>query len=737
MLDFAAGRRDLLKGGALLVGFSMLGLPGARRAHAAEAGAKPLAPDEVDSFLAIGANGNATIYSGKVDLGTGVETAIAQMAAEELDLPFERVSVIQGDTALTPDQGPTWGSLSIQQGGTQIRQAAATAREALLGEASKRLGAPASDLSIKDGVIAEHSGGQRVSYAELIGGEHFSLLVSKSAPLKNPASYSIVGKPVPRVDIPGKVTGTFTYMQDFRVPGMLHGRIVMPAGVGVTLESVDETSIQGIPGIVKIVREQNFLGVVAKTEWAAIKGAQRLKATWSNWEGLPEESKLWDYVRASKIANDDVTSNRGDVAKALPEGAKKLKATYDFAMQTHGSIGPGCAIADLSDGKLTCWTASQDTHRLRFQLAAMLGLKPADVRCIYLEGAGCYGRNGHEDVASEAALMARAVGRPVRAQWMRQDAHGWDPKGPPTLIDLEAALDANGNLLAWKSEFFIPEGGGGTVPLLGAVFAKLPHKTAFSPGNIIRDSAIPYTVPNVRTTCHRLTRTPLRPSWIRTPGRMQNTYANESFLDEVAAAAGADPLEFRLKHLKDARGIDVLEHLAVLSKWQSRPSPRKSGGQGKIATGRGISYVHYELVRTYVGVVAEVEVDRESGAIRAPRFFVVHDCGQIINPDGLKNQIEGNVIMTLSRTLIERLTFNRSHVTSLDWASYPILRFPDAPSVVVEMIDRPNDPPWGAGEPTGSVIPSAISNAVFDATGARLRSVPFHPDEVKAALGAI
>jgi nicotinate dehydrogenase subunit B len=485
------------------------------------------------------------------------------------------------------------------------------------------------------------------------------------------------------------------------------------------------------------VREGNFLGVVAETEWGAIKAAQNLRATWSQWEGLPEQKQLYEHVRATKINKDDVTSNIGNVQEALTRSAKTLKATYDFAIHTHGSIGPSCAVAEIKEGQLTCWTASQATHNLKKQLAAMMNLPVESVRCIYVEGSGCYGRNGHEDAAGDATLLARAVGRPVRVQWMRADEHGWDPKGPPTLIDLRAALDSDNEVIAWESEFFLPEGAAGNVPLIAASLAGLPHETAYAPGNIIQNSAIPYAFPNIRTVCHRLAETPFRPSWIRTPGRMQNTYANEAFIDELAAAVGVDPLDFRLKHLKDPRGIDLLQRLAALSKWEKRPSPQKNAGSGDIAQGRGLSYVKYELNRTYVGAVAEAEVNRHTGEIRVPRFYVVHDCGQIINPDGAENQIDGNVIQTVSRTLLEELTWDNSMVTSLDWASYPIITFPDVPEVVTDLIDRPNEKPWGAGEPSAAVIPAAISNAVFDAIGVRLRSVPFAPAKMKAAMQSI
>jgi CO/xanthine dehydrogenase Mo-binding subunit len=732
---FKTTRRDVLKGGgALVVSFSFGAQAGDALAQTAAA-AKPLALTEVDSYLAIDAKGMCTVYSGKVDLGTGTDTALRQMAAEELDLPLNRIKLVTGDTLLTPDQGTTWGSLTIQSGGVQIRQASAAAKAALLEEAAKRLNVKKEELSVAGGVVS--GGGKRIAYAQLIGGKSFSIKLDPKQPVptKDPKTFKLVGTSVPRVDIPGKATGTFTYMQDFRVPGMLHGRVVRPPAMQAKLESVDEASIKGIRSA-KVIRQGNFLAVVAANEWAAIKGARQLKATWSKWEGLPEQSKLYEHVRATKVAKDEVTSTVGNAAEALGQGAKKLAATYDFAIHTHGSIGPSCAVAEFKDGKLTSWSASQATHTLRKQLAQMFAMPVDDVRCLYLEGAGCYGRNGHEDAAADAALLAKATGKPVRVQWSRADEHGWDPKGPPTLIDLRAAMDGSGTVTAWESEFFIPQSAGGfLVPLVAATLAEMPYEKHIAPGNIIRNSDIPYKFANVKTVCHRLESTPFTPSWIRTPGRMQNTYANECFMDELAVAASADPIEFRLKYLDpaDTRGIEILNRLVALAKWDKRPSP-KGWQSGDVVKGRGVSYVKYELVRTYVGVVAEVEVNRATGIIKVPKFYITHDCGQIINPDGLKNQLEGNIIQTVSRTLLEELKFNRSAVTSLDWASYPILTFPDVPDIAMDLIDRPTMPPWGAGEPAAAVVPSAISNAVFDATGVRLRSIPYTPEKVKAAL---
>jgi CO/xanthine dehydrogenase Mo-binding subunit len=724
-------RREFLKAsGSLVVTFCLPTVAGAQGAPS-----KTVAATDVDGFIAVGADGMVTVYSGKVDLGTGVKTALAQIAAEELDVPFSRIAIIQGDTLLTPDQGVTFGSLTIQNGGMQIRQAAATARAALVEQAAKRLNVPAGELSTRDGACVAKSG-KSVAYTELVGGRNFELKVDAKATPKNPAAYTIVGKSVPRVDIPAKVTGEFTYMQDFKLPDMVHARVVRPTGMKASLESFDDSACRALPGYIRAVREGNFLAVVAENEWDAIRASNAIKAKWSKWEGLPEKSKVFDYVRASKVDNDETLQNVGDSAAALKaSGVKTLKATYDFAIHTHGSIGPSSAVAQWRDGQLVVWSASQQTHLLRKQLAMMFKTPESNVRCLYIEGSGCYGRNGHEDAAADAALIAKAIGRPVRMQWMRHDEHGWDPKGPPTLLDYRGAVDAKGNIVAWESEAFLPVRPKTIqVSLLTAELSGMPTDDAH-PGNIHQGLGIAYNIPNIKSVAHWVSGTPFRPSWIRTPGRMQNTYGNECFLDELASAAGVDPLEMRLKNIKpdDKRGTECLERLAKLANWKPRKGRSDSGD---IATGRGVSYIKYELVRTYVAVACDVEVNRKTGKIAVKKFYVAHDCGQVINPDGLRNQIDGNVIQTVSRALMEDLQFDRSRVTSLDWKSYPIITFPDVPEVVIDIIDRPSERPWGAGEPTAAVVPSAISNAVFDAVGVRLRSVPFTPEKVKAALKA-
>jgi CO/xanthine dehydrogenase Mo-binding subunit len=734
MLGARHSRREVLKtGGAVVVAFAFA--PPAAHGQKTSWPSKAVALDEVESYLVIDANGMVTLYSGKVEIGTGNSTAITQMLAEELSLPFDRVTLVQGDTALTPNQGPTYASLAIQEGGMQVRRAAATAREALLDLAAQRLGVTKGELAVRNGVVRLSSGDREIPYAQLVGDQKSPIKLDPAAPLKSPSDYTIVGTDVPRIDIPAKIFGKFDYVHDLKLPGMLHARVVHPPAVGAQLQRFDDAGCRKIPGYVRAVRKKDFLAVVATDEWSAIRASTTISATWSPWGGLPDESRLFEYVRNSKVERNDVLQSAGDSSAAMNAHGKLLQATYDLAMNTHGSIGPSCAVADFRDGRLTVWTPSQAPHLLREQVAVMLQMTPENVRCIYLEGAGCYGRNGADDCSSEAALIAKEIGRPVRLQWMRADEHGWDPKGPPLLLDYRARIADDGQIVAWESDIFLParpmtRSG---VTLLAAVLGGLP-KFGSGSGTKIPGLGIPYALAANKLTAHWLVDTPLPAAWIRAPGRMHNTFGNESFLDEIAAATGVDPFELRLRHLGDKRGHELLERLREFAKWEPRGS--RARDSGALARGRGVSYGKYELVRTYVGVVADVTVDRTSGRIKVDRVWVAHDCGQIINPNGLRNQIEGNVVQTVSRTLVEKLTFSRSAVTSLNWGSYPILTFPDVPKVDIALIDRPTEVPWGAGEPTTSVIPSAIANAVFDATGARVRSVPFRPATVLARLNA-
>ncbi|GGA66937.1 aldehyde dehydrogenase [Nitratireductor aestuarii] len=733
MNQILISRRSILRGGgALVVSFAMPSVASAASAESLSPAGKSLSGEAVDGFLSIGTDGIVTVYSGKVDLGTGVPTALAQMVAEELDLTLDQIHMITGDTALTPDQGTTSGSNSIMKGGMQLCAAAATARNALLKMAGEKLGVAADELTIEAGVIKPSSGGEGIGFGELVGGKTFELAIDPDAKFKSPDTYKLVGKSIKRFDIPGKVTGTFDYIGDVRVDGMVHARVIRPAAIHADLVSVNEDSVKDIPGLIKVVREGNFLAVVAKTEWAAVKAADALEVEWSDWKGLPDQSKIYDYVRNSEIDKTDVVATAGDAAGALANAKKTLEATYSFPIHSHASLGPSCAVADFKDGKLTCWSPSQGNHALQKQLAEMLQLDAQNIRIVYVEGAGCYGRNGFEDCTADAALLSKLLEVPVRVQWMRHDEHGWDPKGPPSLADLKGAIDDDGKIVAWDSQFYHAQSVGNAVTLVAADLAKLSHQPGGRAGSVQGNADLGYKLPNVQTSVHWVKNTPFRASWIRTPGRLQNTFANECFIDELAAEAKVDPFDLRLSMLEDPRGREVMERLRKLSNWETRPSPA-SNQEGNIARGRGVAYCHYHNTFAYVAAVCEVEVNRESGEIKATRFYVTHDLGQVINPDGLINQVEGNVCHTLSRTLHEELQFDNSSITSLDWVSYPVLTMTGAPEIIVELIDRPEEPPMGGGEPSAAIVTAAVGNAIFDATGVRLRQVPFTPERFKAA----
>jgi nicotinate dehydrogenase subunit B len=716
-------RRDLLKSGCtLVVGFRFQSSASAQDAANSAASGKPVDPKEVDSFLAVNADGTVTIYTGKVDLGTGLRIAIRQMAAEELDLPIDRVTLVEGDTALTPDQGSTGGSTGLTRGGVEVRQAAATARQALL----------------------KLPPGQRMS-------GRFLTKVDPKAPLKDPAQYKVVGKPIPRPDLPAKCTGRHTYVQDFVLPGMLHGRVIRPPAVGARLVSVDESSIRGIPDV-RVVRIANFLGLVAKDEWAAIRAARELKTAWSAGTELPGSDGLAQYVRQSRTAQIQTIVNRGDAAAALESAAKRFSATYFWPNQSHGSIGPSCAVADVRvDGSATVWSSSQGPHGLRHNLSKVFGLPEEKVRVVYLDGAGCYGGNGNEDVAADAVLLSKTAGQPVRVQWMRHDEHGWDPKGPQQLLDVEAGLDSEGHIQAWRTAMWVPAAVPGSRPLLAADAAGIAQDHGQGAGLLTQNADPPYTAANVQVVVNSIAATPLRPSNLRAPGKIANVFAVETFTDELAHAAGLDPLAFRLRGLSDPRGVEVLKRVAEMFGWQERVSLSPNGlnpnagadagtkaepnaEQRSVKIGRGIAYARYKQAENYVALAMEVEVDTATGKISVRRIACAHDCGLVVNPDALKNQIEGCIVQTLSRALHEEVKFDASRVTSVDWSSYPILTFPEVPAIEVALIDHPELPLLGAGEASCVTVAAALANAVFDATGAKLRVAPFTPQRVKAAL---
>jgi CO/xanthine dehydrogenase Mo-binding subunit len=724
-------RRDLLRAGALVVGFSWAGLPVAR-AKTAGPTRRTLALTEVDSFLALRQDGTVVIYSGKVDLGTGHRIAMRQMVGEELSLPVRRIELVEGDSALTPNQGPTAGSSGVMRGGVELRRAAATLHEAVLVLAAQRLARPLASLTLADGVVVSADGGS-VSVTELVGDRPLQIKMNPAAPLKNPAQYRQVGQPLPRPDIPDKVTGRHVFVHDFTLPGMLHGRVVRPPAVGAKVLAVDNASVAGLPGV-HVIHIQDFVAVVSPDEWAAIRAARELKVRWSESAPLVTHQGLVDWARRGPFLAEETIVNKGDAARlaALPNAPNKIAATYSWPIQSHGSMGPSCAVADVKSDGATVWTASQASHRLVNSCAALLQLPREQVRVVYLDGAGCYGMNGSDDAAAEAAMLSQAVGQPVRVQWSREEELGWDPKGPPQLLALRATLTPEGRIDAWETEMWLPRATANLewIPLLSPLAAGLKQPVGQAVGLVTQNGDPSYPANAVKVHVHWLGAAPLRPSNIRAPGKVANCFAVESFVDELASQAGADPIAFRLRDLANPRGREVIERLARLMPWSPRPSPRSATPQ-RLASGRGMAYIHYKHSETFVAIGMEVEVDRGSGEIRVQRVACVHDCGLMINPDTVRAQVEGNILQTLSRTLLEETTFDASRVTSVDWASYRLLRYPDVPVLAIELVQRVNEPPLGAGEAASSPVPAALANAVFDATGVRLRSVPFTRERVR------
>ncbi len=688
--------------------------------------------NEVDGYFSIHADGRITLYCGKVDLGQGIRIAIPQMAAEELGIDVAKIQMIDGDTALTPDQGPTAGSSGIMRGGVQIRQAAATARQALIAVAATQMNVPIDSLDAIDGEIRPIGGGKGIAFQNLIGNQQFKLKIDSKAKLRNPNTYRYVGKGLPRPDVPAKVTGTHVYMQDFSLPGMLHARVIRPQSVGSRIISVDESSIKRI-GKARIVRIEDFLAVVAEDEWDAQRASVALKVQWSLEKNLLGHAGVKDWLRKGPFESTQTIMKKGDVQQGLSQSTQKIQASYYWPVQSHASMGPSCAVADLSDGQqAVVWSASQATHRLRGIIARLMAIPNDKVRVIYLDGAGCYGMNGHDDASLDAALISKAIGKPVRVQWTRQDENIWDPKGPPQLIDIEGGVSADGKIAAWKTVMFIPKATAQlpNIPLLGPQSAGIKQLMGISTGLISQNGNPPYSTPHVEVSANWHKDAPLRPSNIRAPGKIANCFAVESFTDELSHLAGVDPLEFRLQGMSDARGIEIIQRTAKLIGWKKRNTPvtKRSGTQLK---GRGMAYMHYKGNETYVGVAMDVVVNTQTGVIQVKRIACAHDCGLIINPDGTQAQVEGNLLQTLSRTLHEEVKFDKSQVTSSNWATYPILTFPQVPEILIDLIDRPFEPPLGAGEAAATPIPAALANAVFDACGVRMRTAPFTPAQFK------
>jgi nicotinate dehydrogenase subunit B len=689
----------------------------------------------LDAWLRINADGTVTVFTGKVELGQGIVTALAQIAAEELDVPLGRVSMVSGDTGRTPNEGQTAGSQSVENSGTALRMAGAEVRAILLELAAKKFGVGADTLSVNDGVISARDG-RKVGYGELAGEVNLKREATAKIAPKPPAQHKIVGKSVARLDIPAKVTGGAAFVQDIRLPGMLHGRVVRPPHYGAKLESFDEATVKAMKGVVAVVRDGSFLGVIAEREEQAIKARTALAASakWQAGPELPDPARLYEQL----IALPSEVKVIGEKQAPLPGGAKVVEAIYHRPYQAHGSIAPSCALAEIKDGKLTVWTHSQGVFPLRATMARALGMPPAAIRCIHAEGAGCYGHNGADDVALDAALLARtANGRPVRLQWMRDDEFKWEPYGPAMTMRAKGAV-ADGRVVDWNYDVFsqthnMRPGDPDGINLLASWYLDKPHqpgpaRQAAQPNGAGDRNAITlYDFPRQRTTHHLIKEMPVRTSALRTLGAYANVFAIESFMDELAAAAGADPVAFRLAHTRDPRARAVIEAAAKAANW-------KPGEKGNGTRGRGFGFAKYKTTATYNAVIVEVEIDRASGVVKVPRVWTAVDSGQIINPDGLINQIEGGIVQSTSWTLHEAVRFDKNGILSRDWQTYPVLTMPETPKIETVLIDRPTERSLGAGEASQGPAVAAIANAFANATGKRLRDLPFTPDRVKAAL---
>ena len=731
----AIDRRQFTAGlGAIVVAFSLDPVPavGQERLPGSLQNNRKL-----DGWIRINADGTATVLTGKVELGQGILTALKQIAAEELDLPLGRIKLISGDTGQTPNEGQTAGSQSIENSGTALRMAGAEVRAILLELAAKRLGASAEQLAVADGIIASPDGRQ-LSYGDLVADLDLNREASAKVAPKPPAKHKIVGKSTARFDIPAKVTGGISFVQDIRLPGTLHGRVVRPPRYGSQLDSVDEITAKALPGVIAVVRDGSFLGVVAEREEQAIKAREALRksARWTLGPELPDPTHLFDVIKSLPSKDATIGVKQGSV----PANARIFEAVYTKPYMSHGSIGPSCAVAEFKDDQLTVWTHSQGVFPLRAELVKTLKMPPAAIRCVHVEGSGCYGHNGADDVAADAALLARAVpGRPVRLQWMRDDEFGWEPYGPAMMMRAKAALGPDGKIADWEYEVWSnshstrPQSTSGT-NVLAAWYLAEPQKmgpptSPPQPAGGGDRNAIPlYDFPSQRVMHHFVQDMPIRVSALRTLGAYANVFALESFMDELAVAAGADPLAFRLAHTKDPRARAVIEAAARKAGWQD-------GAKGDGRRGRGIGFAKYKNLACYVAVVAEVEVDRATGVVRVPRTWAAVDSGLIINPDGLTNQIEGGIVQSVSWTLKEQIRFDRSGILARDWASYPILTMLEAPTVEVELINRPSERPLGSGEGSQGPAVAAVANAFAHATGKRIRDLPLDPARVKAALG--
>jgi nicotinate dehydrogenase subunit B len=733
-------RRDFLKaGGALVIGFALR-----HRLYGQERGsvAGPPDPKQVDTWLAIHADNTATVYIGFAELGQGASTALLQVAAEELDMDMSQIKTVRLDTNVTPNQGGTYSSAAIARGGPQIRTAAAEARLALLQRASQRLDAPVERLTVSRGNVSVMGGtAPSVTYGELVGDQPFHLAFTGTAPVKPPSQYKVVGTSVPRNEIPDIVSGKHVYMQHVRVPDMLHGRVVRPRGqsaygVGAKVRDLDESSIRDIPGA-RVVRRGDFVGVVAESEWDAVRAARELKIAWDNTPSLPGTDKLHERMRASKTT-DRVVLERGDVAGAISRAAHTVSQSYRCPYQAHATFAPNCALAQVTADSALVMCSTQDVYGTRNTLARVLNLPVEKVRVQYYEGAGTYGHSCYDDVAQAAALMSQLAARPVRLQFMRWDEHGWDNYGPAHVGEIRAAIDANGKLVAyeyhgWHHNWSAVE----TSAQLAGTPAAEWNAGAAQQVNPLSCGGM-YDIANVRLVNHQLPgKEYLKGAWLRSPLDLSFSFASEQTIDELAQFASMDPYAFRQANIKDARWLGVLDRVAKAANWTPRHSNYKPEGglrnPGGVVSGRGLGMGTH--LTSYGAAVADIDVDKETGKVIARRLYGAIDCGLAVNPGFIENQIGGQLVQTASRMFHEEVTFNTTNVTSLDWSTYPILRFEECPEVHATVVQRLDQRSAGAGEEVMAAAAAAIANAFFDATGVRMREFPFTPKRVMAALG--
>jgi nicotinate dehydrogenase subunit B len=717
-------------------------------------------PDKLSSYISIERDGTVVAYYGKIDGGQGLESAIAQLVAEEIDVPWERVRVVMGDTGLTVDMGGSTAGNGIRQGGIIMRQTAAEARRLLIEMAAKELGLSPSDLTVTDGVVhAIANPEKRISYAELIGSHKLDapvtwrglaqqLAVKVDAPLKKPSQFKVIGKPMPRRDIAGKVFGTLQQCSDLRLPGMLHARTIRPTVAGAVPVKVDEASIAHIPGA-QVVRIKNFLAVIAEKEWNAVKAAQALKVTWSDSKpNFPGHEKLFDHIRQAPVVAR--SSDPGMVGAAAPravgsveDGFKRavtiLEAEYEYPTQSHASMGPACAVADVRPDRATVWTSTQKPHDCAAGIAELLDLPPQNVRAIWMFGTGGYARDGQGDATADAALLSKHLGRPVRVMYSRAEALAWDPKGTATINRSRVGLDASGKIVAYEniSKAFSMEDCNTREQhpadtLAGmALGVPLNWRPAFGvPGNGYKFENAHWGWEVIAPLLDRSS--PLRSTHIRDPFGLPILFGSEGILDEVAVATRHDPIELRLPYL-GAREHELFAAAAKQYGWDTRPSPRKDQPDAAVAVGRGFAY--RQLAGTYIAVIVEVRVHRDSGLVEIPRLVCAHDCGLIVNSETIRHVIDRQLVWGTSRVMYEEVKFDQNMVTSVDWLTYPVIRMDGVPkSIEIVLINRPEEPSSGAAEMSIGPLPAAISNAIFDATGVRLRRVPFTPERVKAAL---